>query len=138
MTLSKAGVSMDIAGVPNRHIIVGIDVLRDAGGAMGSKLTGQSAVSRAPEVNSVKSIEISPQALQAWSRIPSVAKVEILAAVERPSSVRDGTVKTVKVGNQMLMVKKMTSGFRVLYEQGLDRNIIVSVLTPREAGLLAG
>jgi len=61
-----------------------------------------------------------------------------LRAVEQPCAVRDTSVKTVKVGEQTLMVKKMSSGFRVLYEPGIDSNTIVSVLTPREVGLLKG
>jgi len=105
---------------------------------MAAKLTAQRAELQAPRGNSVKSTSISAQAMQAWSRIPSNTKVEILAAVERPSSVSDASVKTVKVGKQTLMLKKMSSGFRVLYEPGTDRNTIVSVLTPREAGLLKG
>jgi len=76
--------------------------------------------------------------MQAWSRIPSNAKIEILNAVEQPSSTPDPSVKAVKVDGQTLMVKKMSSGFRVLYEPGTDHNTIVSVLTPREAGLLTG
>ena len=105
---------------------------------MATKLTRQHAELQEPWETCVKNTSIADQALQAWSRIPSNTKVEILKAVEQPCTVRDASVKTVKVGEQTLMVKKMSSGFRVLYEPGIDSNTIVSVLTPREVGLLKG
>lgn len=89
-------------------------------------------------VNRLGNTAIAPRAVLAWGRIPSQDKAEILAVVERPSAAGDGNTKTVRVGEQMLTVRNMSSGFRVVYESGADRNTIISVLTPREAGLARG
>ena len=82
------------------------------------------------------STAISPQAMLAWSRIPTHRKDEILASFRHVTQASDANVKTVKVGTQVLKVRRMSSGFRVVYEPGSDRDTIVSVLTPREAGLV--
>ena len=82
------------------------------------------------------STAISPQAMLAWNRIPTHSKDEILASFKHVTQASDANVKTVRVGTQLLKVRRMTSGFRVVYEPGDDRDTIVSVLTPREAGLV--
>jgi hypothetical protein len=79
---------------------------------------------------------ISPQAMLAWSRVPTRSKDEILASFRHVTQASDANVKTVKVGTQVLKVRRLSSGFRVVYEPGDDRDTIVSVLTPREAGLV--
>src|SRR5262249_49501626 len=81
---------------------------------------------------------ISPQAMLAWSRIPSHYKAEIISAVEQKTPISDANTKIVKVGTQVLKIQNISSGFRVVYEAGDDRNTIVSVLTPREARLITG
>lgn len=74
----------------------------------------------------------------AWSRIPSRNKAEIIEALEQASTATDDRSKIVKVGTKVLTVRNIPSGFRVIYEQGDDRNTIISVLTPREARLAKG
>lgn len=78
---------------------------------------------------------ISPEAAQAWGRIPQQNKFEIIEAVGRPQ-IAGADTKTVKVGAKLFTVQRVSSGFRVVYEPGNDRNTIVSVLTPREALLV--
>jgi len=99
---------------------------------MAAKLTRQKAVR--PETEEAKPLQtaISPEAAQAWGRIPQQNKFEIIEAVERPAQDGAGT-KTVQVGAKRFTVQQVSSGFRVVYEPGNDRNTIVSVLTPREA-----
>lgn len=78
--------------------------------------------------------EISPDAMLAWGRIPSSYKVEILDAVKHASA--EGKTQSLKVGKKVLTIGKSSSGFRVVFEAGQDRDTIVSVITPREARLL--
>ena len=85
-------------------------------------------------VHTSGTISISPEAMQAWGRIPQQYKTEIIEAVERPPSEAD--TKSVQVGTKILTVRRMSSGFKVVYEPGNGRNTIVSVMTPREAGLV--
>lgn len=87
--------------------------------------------------NGPGSTTISPRAMLAWSRIPSHNKAEIIEALEA-SPATDDHSKIVKVGTKMLTVRNIPSGFRVIYEQGDDRNTIISILTPREARLAKG
>ncbi len=81
------------------------------------------------------STTISPQAMLAWSRIPTQSKEEILATFRHSPQRTNYTVKTVKVGTQLLNIRKMPSGFRVVFESENDHDTIVSILTPREARL---
>lgn len=82
-----------------------------------------------------RSTAISPWATLAWGRIPSHTKAEIIAAVEQASPPDDANTKIINVDNKVLKVRQIASGFRVIYESGDGGNTIVSVLTPREAGL---
>jgi hypothetical protein len=102
---------------------------------MASKMNKGSAMH--PElVNASGTTSISPEAMQAWGRIPQQYKTEIIEAVERPSGASKADTKSVKVGTKLLTVRRMSSGFRVVYEPGNGRNTIVSVMTPREARLV--
>lgn len=76
---------------------------------------------------------IAPQAMLTWTRLPEQSKREILAAVDSPPKINDHNIKTAKVGGQLFMIRRMPSGFRVVFESSEDRNTIVSVLTPSEA-----
>ena len=76
--------------------------------------------------------------MQAWERLPQQHKTEIIEAVERPSAASKADTKSVKIGTKILTVQRMSSGFRVVYEPGNGRNMIVSVMTPREARLVKG
>ena len=89
-------------------------------------------------MNRPGSTAISPQAMLAWGRIPSHNKAEIIAAVEQNSPASDANTKIVKVGTQVLKVRNVSSGFRVIYEPGDGHNTIVSVLRPRETRLVSG
>ena len=105
---------------------------------MATKLNKSKSVRPDLTVSRPGSTAISPRAMLAWGRIPSHNKAEIIAAVEQASPASDAHTKIVKVGTQVLKVRNMSSGFRVIYEQGDDRNTIVSVMTPREARLARG
>lgn len=105
---------------------------------MATKRTKPKSMHHELAVNRPGSTAISPRAMLAWARIPSHNKAEIIAAIEHASPASDAHTKIVKVGNQVLKVRNMSSGFRVVYESGDDRNTIVSVLTPREARLRRG
>lgn len=105
---------------------------------MATKLTKPTSVPHDLAANSRRSTAISPWAMLAWGRIPSHDKAEIIAAVEQTSPGDDANIKIVTVGAQVLKVRSMASGFRVIYESGDDQNTIVSVLTPREARLARG
>lgn len=87
-------------------------------------------------INTSGATSISPEAMQAWGRLPQQYKTEILEAVEHPSAASKANTKSVKVGTKILTVQRMSSGFRVVYEPGNGRNLIVSVMTPREAGFM--
>lgn len=89
-------------------------------------------------VNTSGTTSISPEAMQAWGRIPQQYKTEIIEAVEHPSAASEADTKSVKVGTKLLTVRSMSSGFRVVYEPGNGCNTIVSVMTPREARLVKG
>ncbi|MES2756031.1 MAG: hypothetical protein V4693_01555 [Pseudomonadota bacterium] len=88
--------------------------------------------------NRLASVAVSPRAMLAWGRIPSHNKAEIIAAIGQASPEGDANTRIVKVGPQVLKVRSVSSGFRVIYEPGDDRNTIVSVMTPREARLARG
>ena len=100
---------------------------------MAAKLTRQKSVR--PETTESEPLQtaISPEAAQAWGRIPQQTKFEIIEAVGRPSQAGGADTTPVKVGPKFFTVQQVSSGFRVVYEPGHDRNTIVSVLTPREA-----
>lgn len=89
-------------------------------------------------VNTSGTTSISPEAMQAWERLPQQHKTEIIEAVERPSAANKADTKSVKIGTKIFTVRRMSSGFRVVYEPGNGRNVIVSVMTPREARLVKG
>lgn len=89
-------------------------------------------------VNTSGTTSISPEAMQAWGRIPQQYKAEIIEAVERPSAASKAATTSVRVGSKTLTVRKMSSGFRVVYDPSNGRNTIVSVMTPREARLVKG
>lgn len=92
-----------------------------------------------PELlNASGTTSISPEAMQAWGRIPQHYKAEIIEAVEHPSAANKAEVKSVKIGTKLLTVRRMSSGFRVVYDPSNGRNTIVSVMTPREARLAEG
>lgn len=82
------------------------------------------------------STSISPEAMQAWERIPQHSKNEIIEAVERPSALNKANTKSIKIGARTFTIRRVPSGFRVVYEPGKGRNTIVSVMTPREARLM--
>jgi hypothetical protein len=105
---------------------------------MATTLTKAKPVRHDLAANSPASTAISPWAMLAWGRIPSHKKAEIIAALEQALPADDGNTKIIEVGAQVLKVRNMASGFRVIYETGDDRNTIVSVLTPREARLAGG
>jgi hypothetical protein len=107
-------------------------------GRMATKLNKSKSEHHDLTVSRLGSTVISPRAMLAWGRIPSHKKAEIIAAVEQATAASDAHTKIVKVGSQVLKVRNMSSGFRVIYEQGDDGNTIVSVLTPREARLARG
>ena len=71
-------------------------------------------------------------------RIPMRNKAEILAAVEQRSPAKIEDAKVIKIGSQVLKVRNLSSGFRVIYESAPDRNTIVSILTPREVRFARG
>ncbi|GAB2840063.1 hypothetical protein GCM10027277_03760 [Pseudoduganella ginsengisoli] len=89
-------------------------------------------------VNTSGTTSISPEAMQAWGRIPQQYKTEIIEAVERPSAAGGAETKSVKVGTKTFTVRRVSSGFRVVYDPSNGRNTIVSVMTPREARLVKG
>lgn len=89
-------------------------------------------------VNASGTTSISPEAMQAWGRIPQQYKTEIIEAVEHPSATNRADTKSVKVGTKLLTVREMSSGFKVVYDPSNGRNTIVSVMTPREARLVKG
>jgi hypothetical protein len=103
---------------------------------MSTKPTLRKSVN--PGFNSLTpgSTAISPEAMQAWERIPQHEKTAIIEAIERPSPPGSIDTKTIEVGPTLLTVRTMSSGFRVVYEPGNGRNTIVSVITPREAQFL--
>lgn len=78
------------------------------------------------------SMVISPQATLAWSRIPMDSKYEILASFKAATPLAD---KLVNTDDGVLRVRRIPSGYRVVYESGENHDTIVSVLTPREASL---
>lgn len=83
-----------------------------------------------------KETTISAEAMVAWNRIPIEAKMAIVEAVShdtRPD--QPAEAKQVKIGDQLLAVQDVSSGFRVVYSRGAMANTILSVLTPREAKL---
>jgi len=90
------------------------------------------------QVKTSGSTSISPEAMQAWGRIPQQHKTEIIEAVERPSAGSMADTKSVKVGTKLLTVRSMPSGFKVVYEPDNGHNTIVLVMTPREARLVKG
>ena len=83
-----------------------------------------------------ESTSISPEAMQAWGRIPQQYKSEIIEAVERPAELNEVDTKFVKIGKRTFTIRRVPSGFSVVFEPGNGRNTIVSVMTPREARLL--
>lgn len=103
---------------------------------MATKMTKGRPMHRELVVNTTVSTAVSPEAMQAWERLPQHNKAEIIEAVERPSLASSADTSTVKVGPKLLTVRRMSSGFRVVYEPGNGRNTIVSVMTPREARLV--
>ncbi|MPQ55370.1 hypothetical protein [Duganella sp. FT27W] len=105
---------------------------------MVTRLTKPKSLEYDPPSNNAVSTRISAPAKLAWGRIPSRFKTEIIAAVEQRSPDSDASTKIVKVGSQLLKVRNVASGFRVIYEPGEDGNTIVSVLTPREVRLAKG
>lgn len=102
-----------------------------------TRLTKPKSTTNSTPPHRLGSTEISARAMFAWGRIPSKNKAEIIAAVEQTST-GEAEPKTVKLGNQTLKVRNISSGFRVIYETRDDHNTIVSVLTPREARLAKG
>ena len=102
---------------------------------MAPRMTEECSMYPEP-VNRSGTTSISPEAIQAWGRIPQEHKTEIIEAIERPTSASMADTKSVQVGTKLLTVRSLSSGFRVVYEPGVGRNTIVSVLTPREAGVV--
>jgi hypothetical protein len=100
---------------------------------MVSKMTRETPVSQELVGSKTRHTTIAPQARQAWERIPQRFKVEIVEEFKKPSVASVSNTKTVKVGPKTLSVRRMSSGFQVVYEPGSDRDTIVSVLTAREA-----
>ncbi|MGZ3182944.1 MAG: hypothetical protein ACXU8N_10930 [Telluria sp.] len=98
-----------------------------------AELMGQTMLAATPG-----STTISPDAMQAWGRIPQRYKAEIIAAVEGIAPLPGAKIKTVQIGNKRYTIQQMSSGFCVVFEPGSGRNTIVSVLTPREARLVEG
>ncbi|MGU3778991.1 hypothetical protein [Burkholderia metallica] len=81
--------------------------------------------------------EIAPDAMLAWGRIPASAQKEILAVLKLTSPAAEAKTKHLRVGKSEFSVRQSSSGFRVVYQVGNDRDKIVSVFTPREAALLS-
>ncbi|MGN4069869.1 hypothetical protein ACS0Y7_35240 [Burkholderia gladioli] len=81
--------------------------------------------------------EIAPDALLAWGRIPASAQKEILDVLKLTTPNAKAKTRHLRVGKSEFSVRQSSSGFRVVYEVGNDRDKIVSVFTPREAALLS-
>ncbi len=61
-------------------------------------------------VNTFESTSISPEAMQAWGRIPQQYKNEIIEAVERPSALSEMDTKFVRIGTRMFAIRRVPSG----------------------------
>lgn len=81
--------------------------------------------------------EIAPDAMLAWGRISATAQKEILDVLKLTTPTAEAGTKHLRVGKSEFNVRQSSSGFRVVYEVGNDRDKIVSVFTPREAALLS-
>lgn len=87
--------------------------------------------------DSSMSLAIAPQALLAWARIPSDRKAEILEVFRSTPSVPQSAGSAERSASQDLRVLQTPSGFKVVVGSEEGRTMILSVLTPREAGQLS-
>lgn len=90
-------------------------------------------------------ITIAPQALVGWERLPPATQAEIGKVLQHrlgnyPAT--DGTPdpfdRALKVGDERVRVRRLASGFRVVYMQSESEITVVAVLTPREAAMGRG
>lgn len=90
-------------------------------------------------------ITIAPQALIGWERLPPATQAEISKVLRhrlRNYLVTDASPdpfdRALKIGDERVRVRRLASGFRVVYMQSEGEITVVAVLTPREAAMGEG
>ena len=83
---------------------------------MDTKRTKPKSGHRDAAVNRSGSMVVSAHTMLAWGRIPSRSKAEIIEAFEHASPVSDANIQTFKTDTQLLKIRNMSSGLRVVYE----------------------
>lgn len=88
---------------------------------------------------------IAPQALIGWERLSRSTQAEIDKALRHrlwdyraTDAPPDPFDRVLNIGDERIRVRRLASGFRVVYVQSEDQITVVAVLTPREAAMGEG